>query len=117
MTVNPIYRSKRWTRVRAQVLARDNHTCQLQLTGCTVRANHVDHIKALADGGPPYALDNLRASCQSCNISAGNTARATRSGTYGEPWDRLIEQYGWDGFHDCSKLTPEDQRLVTGYDF
>lgn len=58
-----------WQRVRLQVLARDAHRCQIQLSGCTGRAEHVDHVIPLAEGGARLDPDNLRAACRWCNLS------------------------------------------------
>lgn len=65
-----------WHKVRKQVLERDGHRCQLGLPGCTSSARHVDHIVPLAEGGARLDPDNLRASCQSCNLrrTAGRQA-------------------------------------------
>jgi 5-methylcytosine-specific restriction endonuclease McrA len=35
-----------WRKVRALVLARDGGQCMIQLSGCTGRATHCDHIVA-----------------------------------------------------------------------
>lgn len=60
-----------WQRVRLQVLARDAHQCQIRLTGCTGRAEQVDHVIPLAEGGARLDPDNLRSSCRWCNLSRG----------------------------------------------
>jgi 5-methylcytosine-specific restriction protein A len=62
--------TRSWRELREQILARDRHTCRLQLTGCTTRATHVDHIVALANGGTDHPT-NLVAACQHCNLSKG----------------------------------------------
>jgi len=58
--------SDQWRRVRAQVLDRDGHTCQL----CGRSAGHVDHIHAKRDGGGDHP-DTLRALCAVCNLRRG----------------------------------------------
>lgn len=64
----------RWKKLRRQVLDRDGHLCQIQTPGiCTVRATHVDKVRAAARGGD-VDLANLRASCASCNQHKGRTA-------------------------------------------
>ncbi len=59
------------TRLRWQVLERDNFICQY----CGVRGGeksplHVDHKVSIADGGTDD-LDNLITSCQKCNLGKG----------------------------------------------
>lgn len=66
--------TRRWRRVRAAVLQRDQGRCQVQGQGCTGAATTVDHIVPRSLGGGD-ALDNLRASCQWCNASRGNETR------------------------------------------
>jgi hypothetical protein len=43
-----------WRAVRKRVLVRDRYQCQIGLPGCKGRANSVDHIVELADGGAPF---------------------------------------------------------------
>ena len=57
-----------WQRVRLVVLDRDGYRCRLELPGCTTLATHVDHVMTLAEGGARLDLDNLRASCEHCNL-------------------------------------------------
>ena len=71
---HPAYRGK-WQGVRRAILERDNHTCQIGLTGCKGTANTVDHITPLAMGGAWWDHDNLRAACSFCN---GVLATATQ---------------------------------------
>ena len=56
-----------WARIRKQILARDNHTCQINGEGCTTLATQVDHITPIVAGGAWYDPNNLRASCATCN--------------------------------------------------
>jgi len=56
-----------WRRIRKQILERDNHTCQIQNTGCTTHATEVDHIIPTSQGGAWWDTNNLRASCRKCN--------------------------------------------------
>jgi len=58
----------RWKTVRLEVLARDKHKCQIAGTKCTTIADQVDHIIPVAYGGAWWDHDNLRASCQNCNL-------------------------------------------------
>lgn len=56
-----------WRRIRATILERDNHLCQIQSPGCTKLATQVDHIVPTLQGGAWYDPANLRASCAHCN--------------------------------------------------
>jgi 5-methylcytosine-specific restriction endonuclease McrA len=60
-------------------LARDGGICQLRLKGCTITATAADHIIDIADGGAPYALENLQAACASCNTAKRNQTIAARA--------------------------------------
>lgn len=58
----------RWRKIRALILARDGHTCQLRLAGCTREATHAHHLDGKAMGDDPA---RLVASCASCNLTTG----------------------------------------------
>ena len=59
--------SRATRRQRAQVLARDRYTCQMQVPGvCTYVATEDDHIVPLAEGGSDD-LNNRRAVCHPCH--------------------------------------------------
>jgi 5-methylcytosine-specific restriction endonuclease McrA len=60
MPNDPFYRTARWRRVRAEVLARDGYTCVVP--GCRRKATHVDHIHPRRSGGTDHA-NNLRSLC------------------------------------------------------
>ena len=66
-----------WRTVRLTILERDDHTCQLNLEGCTHHADAVDHIVPLNEGGRRLDPDNLRAACTPCN-SRRNRQRQTQ---------------------------------------
>jgi 5-methylcytosine-specific restriction enzyme A len=86
---NPVYRSRAWQAVRRQVLARDGYQCRIRLGGCRGRADSVDHIVELEDGGSAYALSNLQSCCRSCNVAKRNrsvAARAKRARVQRRPW-------------------------------
>ena len=57
----------RWRTLRAAILQRDRHTCQIAGPTCTVRADHVDHIVPREMGGTDEPA-NLRAACRTCNL-------------------------------------------------
>jgi 5-methylcytosine-specific restriction protein A len=63
------YVTKEWRKLRAHVLARDGHCCQLRLTGCTERANTAHHRIARELGGAD-APWNLISACPSCHNRA-----------------------------------------------
>ena len=65
----------RWAATRRGVLDRDGWRCQK--CGKAGRLE-VHHIEALADGGEPYAEDNLIALCRPCHFEAGRAARPVR---------------------------------------
>jgi 5-methylcytosine-specific restriction protein A len=60
------YVSPAWRKVRAFVLARDNHTCRLVLPGCWTTADIADHVIARSEGGSDDPA-NLRAVCRGCH--------------------------------------------------
>ena len=57
--------SRRWVRLRLQVLNRDGYRCVL----CG-RAGKLecDHITPMRRGGDPWALDNLQTLCRVCHV-------------------------------------------------
>lgn len=65
-----------WGAIRQRVLARDNHTCQIQDEGCETTATDVDHIIPWNEGGAPYDSSNLRAACKRCNRARGASRMA-----------------------------------------
>jgi 5-methylcytosine-specific restriction endonuclease McrA len=71
-----VYATKRWREVRRMVLERDGYRCQIGSHVCTGEATAVDHIVSWRDGGAPYSLLNLRASCKPCNSSRVSTSKA-----------------------------------------
>lgn len=64
-----------WRRTRAAVLATSNvcHICgqpiDMRLSGQHPDGPTVDHVRALARGGHPTALSNLRPAHRRCNVS------------------------------------------------
>lgn len=75
---HPAYRWP-WPKVRARILQRDNHQCQIKSKCCTQIATTVDHIVPVTKGGAWWDDTNLRASCKHCN-----NARIDRTQT--EAW-------------------------------
>lgn len=78
MSLTPRGSTRSWRRLRALVLDRDAHRCQVPVdaTGrlCEARATHVDHVVPRKLGGGDHPA-NLRAACASCNLRRG--ARST----------------------------------------
>lgn len=67
--------TRAWRRLRAVILARDGHVCQIpDYTPdgeiCGAPATHVDHIVQRWAGGTD-APANLRAACAPCNLKRG----------------------------------------------
>jgi len=58
-----------WKRVRAVVYERDGHICMICGKYVKKDAFHVDHIRPISKGGAEFALENLRLTCGSCNLS------------------------------------------------
>lgn len=76
--------TRRWRKTRAYVLARDGHVCKLALDGCTFKATHVHHTGGRAATGDDPAL--LVASCQHCNLRAGDPTRTDPAPTRRTRW-------------------------------
>jgi 5-methylcytosine-specific restriction endonuclease McrA len=69
--------TRQWRRIRAAVLARDNHICQVRIRGvCTGVATCVHHTlgRAVTGDDPRF----LVASCRSCNLRIGEPGRQRR---------------------------------------
>lgn len=60
-----------WQRVRQVIYVRDGGVCMN--CGKEVPKNdfHVDHIKAIVNGGAEWDLNNLELSCPTCNLRKG----------------------------------------------
>jgi 5-methylcytosine-specific restriction protein A len=75
-----------WRALRAQILARDKHQCQLRHDGCKIAANIADHIVPVAAGGAD-SLTNGQAVCGSCHdIKTAQERRYLQWGTGIRPW-------------------------------
>lgn len=70
------YGTPEWRQVRPQVLARDEHRCQIRGPRCATTATEVDHTIPLDEGGAPFDLTNLRAACKPCNRGRGQARLA-----------------------------------------
>lgn len=72
----PVYRTKQWQQLRAQVLAEETHChwCRKPLTSTA----QVDHLIEIDRGGMPYDRANLVASCRSCNARRGAKYKALK---------------------------------------
>jgi hypothetical protein len=64
-----------WRKIRAEVLFRDNYTCQW----CGADANTVDHVIERSQGGTD-SMDNLIAACNKCNY--GRIGRKAQNGGF-----------------------------------
>lgn len=58
--------TSKWRAIRARILERDGHVCQVRLTCHGARATEVDHVVPVSRGGG-NEWSNLRASCSDCN--------------------------------------------------
>jgi 5-methylcytosine-specific restriction protein A len=76
---NRVYDDPRWRKIRLLALRRDGEVCQIRWRGCLGKANTVDHIVELEDGGAPYDLSNLQACCRPCNTAKRNAHLAARA--------------------------------------
>jgi 5-methylcytosine-specific restriction endonuclease McrA len=71
------YGSRRWLRVRMQVLRRDRFLCRI-VEGCMERATVADHIIPASAGTPDalfFSAANLRAGCRDHNLARGFASR------------------------------------------
>ena len=76
--------TREWRKVRAAVLRRDGHRCQLGIAGiCKVKADcvHHTHGRAVTGDNPAY----LVASCTPCNLHIGDPAKAKRGKQHADP--------------------------------
>lgn len=61
--LHKFYNSKQWRDIRKEVLLRDLYTC----ITCGQRAEIVDHIVEIKDGGCRTCKDNLQSLCRACH--------------------------------------------------
>jgi len=80
--LTPAGSTRRWRRIRAYVLDRDGHRCQVPLLDrpglCLALAEHVDHIEERCNGGTDDPA-NLRAACSHHNLARPARPRSTIS--------------------------------------
>lgn len=66
MTRRPELATRRWQKLRRQVLEADGYRCRQ--CGRPGRLE-VDHITAVADGGDLWDPENLQALCRGCHVA------------------------------------------------
>jgi 5-methylcytosine-specific restriction endonuclease McrA len=67
--------TRAWRKVRAAILERDQHRCQLQVEGiCKTLADCVHHLKGKQFGDDPAYLV---AACTPCNLHVGDPNQGT----------------------------------------
>jgi len=81
-----IYDTARWKRVRARQLAREPLCRACRALGHTVEAEHVDHRKAIEDGGAPFDPANLQSLCHTHHSLKTNAVE--KRGLSLEEWER-----------------------------
>lgn len=82
------YSTARWARLRAAVL-RARPLCEhCQRMGQIVVATQVDHVRAIKDGGEPWARGNLQALCATCHSRKTN---AEDGGCFHPARDRRVD--------------------------
>ena len=61
--------TRAWRKLRAEVLDRDGHRCQLRLARCTETAEHAHHTlgRAVTGDDPRHVV----AACANCNLDVG----------------------------------------------
>ena len=73
------YYTEKWLKLRKSML-RKHPLCRMcKERGLVRRANEVDHIKPVKEGGEPFDPDNLQCLCKSCH------SRKTRADMTGVP--------------------------------
>lgn len=65
--------TRRWRKLREQVLIRDGYRCLVNLPGCEGTASHVHHTlgRSVTGDDPRY----LVAACARCNLAIGDPSR------------------------------------------
>lgn len=78
-TGDPFYTSRRWRRYRDWYLAASPLCEHCRAAGLTVKADVVDHIVELSDGGDRFNEDNTQALCNRCHAKKTAVERARRA--------------------------------------
>lgn len=95
------YNTEQWRRLRRMVIAQNalEHGGVCQICGKLMMSDEVqvDHVVPLAQGGEPFAMDNLRAVCAECNSRKATEDRTGRV--------KGCDENGWpvDGKHEWNK--------------
>src|SRR4051794_7028749 len=79
--------TRAWRKLRAEVLERDGHVCQVLLVCDGAPATHVDHVIPRIRGGQDTP-ENCRAACAPCNLARGADAREGGPSTSSAPRGR-----------------------------
>ena len=83
----------KWSKRRAEALARDAHRCQLRIPGiCKGIATEVDHIRprALPSGDDPDDFANLRSVCHPCHLGRGMNESGRPGSRYSYGHSRVV---------------------------
>lgn len=108
----PEYRGP-WNTIRKRIFERDNRQCQIQGPRCTQYATHIDHIIPTRQGGPWWDPDNLRASCQNCNLDRIDRKPKERWKTANT---RITLIIGPPGTNKHQVITAQPGDLIIDYD-
>lgn len=75
------YSTRRWQRLRLLKLQAEPLCEECKARGQTVPAKHVDHVRAVRDGGDPFPpLEGLRSLCASCHSHKTSCVEVHRQG-------------------------------------
>ena len=87
-----MYSTRKWRKLRAQILIRDGWTCQggCKAKGITSAATQVHHIEPIREGGAPFDPDNLTLLCRDCHRQAHHTERPTEPPAIAA-WRKFVE--------------------------
>jgi 5-methylcytosine-specific restriction protein A len=81
--------TRAWRKLRAEVLERDGHQCQVRGPNCIGYANEADHDANIAAGGAELDPANARAICNPCH-----TEKTRRESAQGQAaWKRTPEPH------------------------
>lgn len=65
--VGDFRKTRRWQRLRLEILRRDLFACYWRGPACLGRADQADHVVPVSHGGAKWDPTNLVASCGPCN--------------------------------------------------